>query len=74
MARQSDEVHALVLPDPATSKRWTCPGGEEDDETMTLFVGTRGPNGSKAYNIILKLVIDDDGGLTVPETTVEPIR
>lgn len=68
----ADSPDAVVLV-PPPGRRWSSPGGHEDDESITLYVGTGATDGSpsRGYEVRIPLEVDADGTLRVgePEAT-----
>lgn len=48
---------------------WASPGGHEDDESMTFYVGTR----AGRFHIRVPMILDADGVPIGVQTTVERV-
>lgn len=74
MAARPDGVEHAAKYD--TKKRWSFSGGDEDDESITLFIGTGGatPDKGGQYHLVIGLKVDDEGELYISGVTTERLR
>lgn len=60
-----------VVPDP--SKRWTFPGGEEDDDSITLTIVAVDGAKRRTFRVGLAVMVDDELTVNVNVRDVEEV-
>lgn len=71
-ATASDRIERGVRIVPRPDRRWSFPGGDDDAESLTLYIVTAAiDGGDRQYEVRLPLNVADDGELIVgaPQAT-----
>lgn len=68
----TDDDGPAVRVVPRASRRWMSPGGEDDDESMTIWI-IAGAEKQRRYTIRLPLHVNDEAELTMGEPEVSEL-
>lgn len=67
----SDVVELRLHPGPG--RTWMNPGGEMDDDALTLYIATFGAEGGGQYEVRVPMIVAPDGGLKIGRIKVTQV-
>lgn len=63
---------AEIVPVPGRNKRWWSPGGHDDENSYTVYIGTSGSDGGARYHLTVPIIVDPvTGELTTGPNVIE---